>query len=49
LSEVGDTSGRSSVWNPACDFVLYRLLAAERERQRRGIVAALDRIVDLIR
>jgi hypothetical protein len=30
------------------DFVLYRLLTAERERQRRGMVEALKRVVDLM-
>jgi hypothetical protein len=32
-----------------CDFVLYRLLAAERRRQQGGVVAALERVVDLVR
>ena len=32
-----------------CDIVLYRLLAPERQRQRRGIAAALDRVADLAR
>jgi hypothetical protein len=31
------------------DFVLYRLLTAERQRQQRGMVAALERVVDLVR
>jgi hypothetical protein len=32
-----------------CDLVLYRLLTPERERQRAGMVAALERVVDLVR
>src|SRR5207248_1897645 len=31
-----------------CDFALYRLLSPERERQQRGILAALERVVDLV-
>jgi hypothetical protein len=31
------------------DPVLHRLLTPERERQQRGIVAALERVVDLVR
>jgi hypothetical protein len=32
-----------------CDFVLYRLLTPERERQQAGMVAALSRVIDLLR
>ena len=32
-----------------CDLVLYRLLTPERERQHVGMVAALERVVDLVR
>ena len=32
-----------------CDFVLYQLLTPERERQQRGMVAALECVVDLVR
>ena len=32
-----------------CDLVLHRLLTPERERQHVGIVAALERVVDLVR
>jgi len=31
-----------------CDFVLYRLLAPERERQQRLIASALERAIDLV-
>jgi hypothetical protein len=33
----------------SCDFVLYRLLTPERERQRREIVVALGRVIGLVR
>ena len=32
-----------------CDLVLHRLLTPERERQRVGMVEALERVVDLVR
>jgi len=32
----------------AYDVVLYRLLASERERHLRGVVAALERVVGLV-
>jgi hypothetical protein len=32
-----------------CDYVLYRLLTLERERQQRLIAAALERVIDLAR
>jgi hypothetical protein len=31
------------------DLVLHRLLRPERERQQHGIVAALNRVIDLVR
>ena len=34
---------------PSGDLVLHRLLMPERERQQRGIVAALERVVALVR
>jgi hypothetical protein len=44
-----DPADEGDLDDEECDLVLHRLLTAEGERQLRSIVAALERVVDLVR